>query len=44
MHTGLVEIFDCGTDQPFAGISILVCGDCYQLPPATGTNLLTYDL
>ena len=28
----LIEIFDCKTDEPLAGIPILVYGNLYQLP------------
>ena len=37
IHARLLEIFDCKTGEPFAGIPILVCGDFYQLPPVKGT-------
>ena len=33
IHQRLCEIFGCTTDNPFAGISIITCGDFYQLPP-----------
>ena len=33
IHQRLVEIFGCSCDIPFAGISIIVFGDFYQLPP-----------
>ena len=33
IHQRLMEIFGCSTDLPFAGISIIACGDFYQLPP-----------
>ena len=33
IHQRLVEIFRCSPDKPFAGISVIVCGDFYQLPP-----------
>ena len=29
----LTEIFDCKTDEEFARIPIIVCGDLFQLPP-----------
>ena len=33
IHQRLCEIFGCTTDKPFAGISVMVCGDFFQLPP-----------
>ena len=33
VHSRLIVIFDCKTDEPFVGISIIVYGDVYQLPP-----------
>ena len=33
VHSRLIEIFDCKTDEPFAGIPIIVNGDLCQLPP-----------
>ena len=33
VHQRLVEIFGCSLDIPFAGISVIACGDFYQLPP-----------
>ena len=33
IHQRLVEIFGFAYDLPFAGISIIACGDFYQLPP-----------
>ena len=33
IHQRLVEVFGCTQDIPFAGISIIVFGDFYQLPP-----------
>ena len=32
VHQRLVEIFGCSPDIPFAGISVIACGDFYQLP------------
>ena len=31
----LIEIFGCNKSIPFAGLSVLVCGDLFQLPPAS---------
>ncbi|XP_057290232.1 uncharacterized protein LOC130612916 [Hydractinia symbiolongicarpus] len=33
IHQQLTEIFGCSDDIPFAGISVIACGDFYQLPP-----------
>ncbi|XP_057299096.1 uncharacterized protein LOC130629775 [Hydractinia symbiolongicarpus] len=33
IHQRLSEIFGCADDIPFAGISVIACGDFYQLPP-----------
>ena len=33
LHQRLVKIFGCSPDIPFAGISVIACGDFYQLPP-----------
>ena len=33
VHQRLVEIFGCSPDITFAGISVIACGDFYQLPP-----------
>ena len=33
IHQRLVEVFGSSSDLPFAGISIIVFGDFYQLPP-----------
>ncbi|XP_057305364.1 uncharacterized protein LOC130642292 [Hydractinia symbiolongicarpus] len=33
IHQRLTEIFGCADDIPFAGISVIACGDFYQLPP-----------
>ena len=33
IHQRLVEVFGTSSDLPFAGISIIVFGDFYQLPP-----------
>ena len=37
----LREIFNC--DKPFAGKSVLLCGDLYQLPPVSGKSLFKVD-
>ena len=55
IHARLIEIFGCKSDEHFAGIPILVCGDLYQLPPVKGRpifsvsddsiqSLISYDL
>lgn len=33
IHQRLTEIFGSSEDIPFAGISLIACGDFYQLPP-----------
>ena len=33
IHTRICEIFGTDDDKPFAGKSIIVCGDLFQLPP-----------
>ena len=33
------EILDCKTDEPFAGIPIIVCSDLYQLHPGKGVPI-----
>ena len=33
IHKRLVQVFGCSPDKPFAGISIIVFGYFYQLPP-----------
>ena len=33
IHQRLTEIFGCSPDIPFPGLSIIACGDFYQLPP-----------
>ena len=33
IHQRLVEIFGCSADLPFAGLTVMFCGDFYQLPP-----------
>ena len=32
IHKRLVEIFGCSPNIPFAGVSLILCGDFYQLP------------
>ena len=33
LNQRLIEIFGCSEQMPFAGISVIACGDFYQLPP-----------
>ncbi|XP_057310099.1 uncharacterized protein LOC130648095 [Hydractinia symbiolongicarpus] len=33
IHLRLIEIFACRDEIPFAGITVIACGDLYQLPP-----------
>ncbi|XP_057316777.1 uncharacterized protein LOC130657796 [Hydractinia symbiolongicarpus] len=33
IHLRLIEIFACRDEIPFAGITVIECGDLYQLPP-----------
>ena len=33
MNQRLIEIVGCGNNKPFAGISMILFGDIYQLPP-----------
>ena len=33
IHQRLAKIFTYSSDTPFAGLSIIVCGDFYQLAP-----------
>ena len=39
VHQRLNEIFGCSTVLLFAGLSVLVCGDLYQLPPVKGAPI-----
>ena len=36
IHERLIEVFASQDDLDFGGISIIVCGDLYQLPPVMG--------
>ena len=33
----LTEIFRYSSKEPFSGLSVIVCGDIYQLPPVKGS-------
>ena len=41
IHQRLCNIFECTEDIPFAGISIITCGDFYQLPPIKGGTIFS---
>ncbi|XP_057294661.1 uncharacterized protein LOC130623196 [Hydractinia symbiolongicarpus] len=41
IHQRLTEIFGCSDDIPFAGISVIACGDLYQLPPIQARPIYT---
>ena len=42
VHSRLIEIFYCKTDEPLVGIPIIVCGDLYQLPPVKGVPIYLF--
>ena len=35
----LMKIFGCNKIIPFAGVSVLVCGDLFQLPPVNPSGV-----
>ena len=39
VHSRLIEIFYCKTDEPLLGIPIIVCGVLYQLPQVKGVPI-----
>lgn len=41
IHQRLIEIFACSENIPFAGISVIACGDFYQLPPIQAKPIYT---
>lgn len=43
IHKRLCEIFGVVDEKPFAGKSILVCGDLYQLPPVMAKSVFDTD-
>ena len=43
IHQRLLEIFGCLSNAPFAGKSVLVCGDLYQLPPVRAKPIFMFD-
>ena len=40
VHSKIIEIFDCKTDEPFAEIHIIGCSDLYQLLPVKGRQFV----
>ena len=40
VHSKIIEIFDCKTDEPFEGIHIIGCSDLYQLLPVKGSQFI----
>ena len=43
IHQRLLEIFQCSSNIPFAGKSVLLCGDLYQLPPVRAKPIFLFD-
>ena len=35
----IIDIFGSDSDQAFAGLLLIVCGDFYQLPPVHGAPI-----
>ena len=43
LNQRLIEIFRWGSNKPFAGIPIILCGDLYQLSPVRGKPIYMSD-
>ena len=43
VHQRLIENFESPSDIPFAGKSVMPCGDLYQLPPVRAKPFFMFD-